>query len=524
MPETNVTESARIGYTGYGTSIAWDSRTGKPYTIPSPPDIGSYVWTASKLHVESVNSVGYYVKKKVLVQYVTKNPSGNMKEPTPPRLYLRDLPVLKPRRPNQSVSSFAKALIRFERLHRDALFARKEALRRFEERSIVYHRRLAAFRRQQLLIKNGVLRYKRIRTGVHLNSFNPYLKTYEKWFPTTGLRTQHQRSSYAGSVAYGAVVYSGLPAVSQGNAFWTGSTPEELECYQSALSAAESRAIAKIYDKIAGQQVHVANIIAERHQTLDLLTNSFKTMTKMVIGMKRKLLSVNTVRAIADITLATLFGVKPLIEDITGAVKILRDGTALRAAWLTFRSRQIASNQCARTVIVVREGGKNNIKHTIVTKISVKVSYHLEYEVDDAMSATLETFGFINPAEVAWELMPWSFVVDWFLPIGGWISSLTASTGLRFLRGVRVQTTKRLITIQTEYLGKDTKGSDYQRFWETGMVVTMKQDFRKERFVLDKAPSPRLPPVKWNPFTQTHCAEAASLLTQVLTGGSRSYR
>jgi hypothetical protein len=31
--------------------------------------------------------------------------------------------------------------------------------------------------------------------------------------------------------------------------------------------------------------------------------------------------------------------------------------------------------------------------------------------------------GLQDPASVAWELLPWSFVADWFIPIGSWLSS-----------------------------------------------------------------------------------------------------
>jgi hypothetical protein len=33
--------------------------------------------------------------------------------------------------------------------------------------------------------------------------------------------------------------------------------------------------------------------------------------------------------------------------------------------------------------------------------------------------------------------MPFSFVVDWILPIGDWLNSLTAPLGLTFLKGYR---------------------------------------------------------------------------------------
>lgn len=42
------------------------------------------------------------------------------------------------------------------------------------------------------------------------------------------------------------------------------------------------------------------------------------------------------------------------------------------------------------------------------------------------------TLGLTNPAAIAWELVPFSFVVDWFIPIGNFLNSWTDFLGLRF--------------------------------------------------------------------------------------------
>jgi hypothetical protein len=41
----------------------------------------------------------------------------------------------------------------------------------------------------------------------------------------------------------------------------------------------------------------------------------------------------------------------------------------------------------------------------------------------------VSALGLTNPALVGWELVPFSFVVDWFTPIGSWLESLTAFEG-----------------------------------------------------------------------------------------------
>jgi hypothetical protein len=48
----------------------------------------------------------------------------------------------------------------------------------------------------------------------------------------------------------------------------------------------------------------------------------------------------------------------------------------------------------------------------------------------DANSFTLSQLGLNNPASIAWELIPFSFVVDWFLNVGQMLESLTDFQGM----------------------------------------------------------------------------------------------
>lgn len=54
----------------------------------------------------------------------------------------------------------------------------------------------------------------------------------------------------------------------------------------------------------------------------------------------------------------------------------------------------------------------------------VKVVWH--YMPTEWASAGL--FGFTNPLEVAWELVPFSFVADWFFPIGNYLAQLDVTS------------------------------------------------------------------------------------------------
>lgn len=54
---------------------------------------------------------------------------------------------------------------------------------------------------------------------------------------------------------------------------------------------------------------------------------------------------------------------------------------------------------------------------------------------DMDMFRTLDEWGVTNPSLVAWELVPFSFVVDWALPIGDFLNALTAARAFTFRGG-----------------------------------------------------------------------------------------
>lgn len=52
--------------------------------------------------------------------------------------------------------------------------------------------------------------------------------------------------------------------------------------------------------------------------------------------------------------------------------------------------------------------------------------------VDSELFRQANQFGLVNPLTLGWELIPYSFVVDWAMPIGNFLEGLTAGVGLTF--------------------------------------------------------------------------------------------
>jgi hypothetical protein len=56
------------------------------------------------------------------------------------------------------------------------------------------------------------------------------------------------------------------------------------------------------------------------------------------------------------------------------------------------------------------------------SNVAVTYSKRIVAELSEDLSLQ-RSLGLVNPAEIAWEVVPYSFVVDWFLPIGSYLSA-----------------------------------------------------------------------------------------------------
>jgi hypothetical protein len=55
--------------------------------------------------------------------------------------------------------------------------------------------------------------------------------------------------------------------------------------------------------------------------------------------------------------------------------------------------------------------------------VNIKVGRRLQYEMYEELSVPRQ-LGLEDPLSIAWELTPWSFVIDWFFPFGNYLSNL----------------------------------------------------------------------------------------------------
>lgn len=276
-------------------------------------------------------------------------------------------------------------------------------------------------------------------------------------------------------------------------------------------SKAEVQALTRLKD----QRVNLAQAFAERNQTAKLFSNNISRVAKLAQAIRR-----GTVGAVAEelgikrprknrrspvnkrdfpaAWLENQYGWKPLLQDIHGAIDHLQ-GIGREAYRITVKGS-------AQDFWVTKEEFTNPgyfpAKWSTSSETGVRV--RLDYIPGNFFVQSLSQAGITNPALLAWELLPYSFVVDWALPIGNWLGTLDAASGYEFLGGSRTSHGLAVRDVSDHKNGPDNKA------YSKG-IVGRERSRSFTRSVYLSSPIPTLPRFK-NPISTGHIANALSLL------------
>jgi len=297
------------------------------------------------------------------------------------------------------------------------------------------------------------------------------------------------------------------------------------------MTQLERAATLKIRLALKNQQVNMAQIVAERNKTAASIAKIVKTLAEMImalrkgdlagaaaslgqhVGFRKKRKYQRAVRrgdlteAMANAWLELQYAIKPLLMDVDGLVKALADynypkatGTASATVTLPIRSTTWNGNTS------ITESG------------TVSMRYVVYFQVDYPSMPNLASWGLTNPAALAWELIPFSFVFDWLIPIGDWLSALDATVGLTFSDGsksVKRNITRTSIT-RKKVVTPESNGTWGRSYQTTEILDTssFKED-SVERVKLASFPAVKMPPYK-NPASLVHLASSLALLRKAI--------
>lgn len=240
--------------------------------------------------------------------------------------------------------------------------------------------------------------------------------------------------------------------------------------------AADNRAIQKMIEKIgSGIEGNLAQDIAQWGQTTGLIANAARAIASSIKNVRRgnfpaaidalrsassqkfrnsfsKGSSPSWTKSVAENWLALQYGWKPLLKDVEASLDSLGNAVANSA----LGNRVIHQVTASASASGEKKSKINLSGYPIeagVKTTTVKTSkrYGIRYVVDNPTLAFLQQTGFTNPINLGWEILPFSFVIDWFLPVGKYLESFTYAQGLTFLDGYKVTFTRTRVLSAVAY-------------------------------------------------------------------------
>lgn len=273
-----------------------------------------------------------------------------------------------------------------------------------------------------------------------------------------------------------------------------------------------NRAEVETLVKLKDMKVNFGEALAESRSTLSHLAKTSTTVLRAFLyarkgkwGKVLKELKINkrhrwSTKEPAGRWLEVQFGWTPLLSDIKGAYDLSQSGLRER--------HQLFSAE--RNLVQYYEGEEICHKSSTMSEASSVLfqghrgtAVKLYARIRDQDIANATSLGLTDPAQVAWALVPFSFVVDWFLPVGSYLEALGAVKGLTFVSGTRTEFTNGHLNIQCGYL----KSADGSPFTREGHIATV------ARSVYTGFPFP-LPYVK-SPISTSHMVSALALIRTI---------
>jgi hypothetical protein len=317
-------------------------------------------------------------------------------------------------------------------------------------------------------------------------------------------------SQPTGNRLVGTLTQVVLNPTSLRNTYMAGGTT--IENFDGALS---NRAIQKARNALKAQKVNLGQAFAERRQVSSQMLQTAKKLECAIHTLRRgnfngtaRCLGVRTpkqtAKTLAGQWLGYKYGWQPLLSDIHGAVLALEAKdpsewmvTARGTATSTFEDHGIYGNAGSANAHLAN----HRIKKGCYVRIdAVPASPGL---------ATAASLGLTNPALLAWELLPLSFVADWFVPVGDYLTQLDSTVGW----DIKGYSQSDLVQAHYNWRGRTTSttaggGTTYFNSWSSSRKFVA-----LNRSVASSVPFPILPWIK-DPITASNVKNALALLVQ----------
>lgn len=206
------------------------------------------------------------------------------------------------------------------------------------------------------------------------------------------------------------------------------------------------------------------------------------------------------------------YAAAPLLRDIADAVETFQNRLDTRSGEIVNVRSGYDHTESVSLNLPFSATPWNNSHESASWKITVR--NRCQFEVSNPALKRLDELGLTNPLAIAWELVPLSFVVDWFIPVGKFFENVVPPYGATFISGSETIGMDAKFQCQTNLGRPPWELPDYKG-WHTASAGSERVRSRK---INGTFPSP--PPLDWTPqfdLSKSQVASSLALLWQTLT-------
>lgn len=290
--------------------------------------------------------------------------------------------------------------------------------------------------------------------------------------------------------------------------------PYHFDDYWYERDQSRNIAISK-YRAMMGEMAQLSVDIIQRQKAFDMISHRAGGLLRLAVsiarrdarGIKRVLrqqlpaLPQKGIRRVSrdfgSAWLEYIYGWAPMIQDIGVSVELLQGRVP---------PLRCEGNGPRLPYEYLYRGKTTSTSGSYVdSKGSVCVLVGAEVLVGNPNVNLARNLGFTNPASVLWELVPFSFVVDWFLPVQSFLENFDSSFGYE---------------IQKKWTSTSYRGTSTSVNWNNSLSPAFYRKSVKSGWKFERANSIADVAFVWKPtkrLSPTRAANAISLLTQFLS-------
>lgn len=213
-----------------------------------------------------------------------------------------------------------------------------------------------------------------------------------------------------------------------------------------------NEAVTKSLNKIGDQKVNIGENLATLGQTARMFLNPVKSFVDLArkyrdlpVGREipwsqiarmsyRDLVHGRFGPGFAQRYLEYVYGFAPLMQDIYESSELMKSQAKkpllMNGRHKASRSGSMSPSDYVNYYLEQTESW-DSINFNADTRVTLWAKLKEGYE----FTRKLSQLGLVNPQSLVWELVPFSFVIDWALPIGPVLSAMNAPAGLDFVGG-----------------------------------------------------------------------------------------